>query len=120
MKFLAPKTSIAAQAVQDEVVSIHMTDDSLNEDVEEGKSSTENSSSNARSSNSPSRKEVDFRMEAEADKVCAVTEKDTKNVIRTKFLVYLSLALAATTVSTLTYIFTRREEESSFQVEVCS
>ena len=52
------------------------------------------------------------------DVTSTVTEQRTKLVNRSKFLVYLSLLVAATTIGTLTYILTERREEDNFRVTV--
>ncbi|GKY95746.1 hypothetical protein MPSEU_000535400 [Mayamaea pseudoterrestris] len=119
MNILAPKKSDAARALQDEVLKSHMVDDSIYEDIEDGKSSNENSSSAGHSSSNPSTTDFGSRTggEERATEICAVTKQDTKNVNRTKFLVYLSLIFAATTVGTLTYFFTKRSEDDSFTLE---
>jgi hypothetical protein len=122
MRLRPSKTSEAAKAIQDDILK---GDDSISGDIEDGKSSHENSSSNGHSSSNLSSSNpstTDFGSKATneepAAEVCAVTKQDTKNVNRTKFLVYLSLLLAAVTVGSLTYILTAKKETYTFQVEV--
>ena len=103
MKMRVPKTSGAARAAQDEVLRT-LTEDSINDDMADGQSSNENSSSHGHSSSDPSTTDPGSNAgkEEPVSEICDVTKQDNKNVNRSKFLVYLSLVLAATTVGTLT------------------
>ena len=96
-------------------------DDDSDDDEEDLESSNDNSRSGVGSSFG-SHTDTGSRQTAGNDKVsideCSVTKQRTKNVNRSKLLVYLSLVLAAATVGSLTYIFTKKQETYTFETTV--
>lgn len=101
MKLLGPQTSsTASAAMKDEEEAPRII-------VEESEQS---------SSGDPTTTNNSDRASVKSDR--SFTRQETKQVNRSKMLVYVALALAAAAVGALAYYFTTRGEEEQFQTEV--
>ncbi|GKY95745.1 hypothetical protein MPSEU_000535300 [Mayamaea pseudoterrestris] len=113
---MAPKELPVATAggAKDEQ-KMRITNESDDDDMDSRKENSSSGSNSGSSERSSSAGKALATGDVSTDE-CIESKQRTRNVKRSKALVYLSLLAAAVTVGTLTYIFTKKQEQYEFQV----